>query len=200
LVFVGLWTVPALSWAQWEYTEDLSLFTDLDRVVLRTDYGLYSGWEPWGVGGSLHGFYDSADEEEYGGMIFAGYAGTDTALRIGGGYQQRDQETGGSPVAELRWVHKFDPVADLEFYIQNEFDAAGVGAGIRWHLYADVTDSIDLDILIDASYFEELDEDLDGFAAILFEPLQRIDALHIGPALTLDEEEVRLGLILVVAN
>lgn len=200
MILAGLWVLPSLSRAQWEYTEDVSFFTDLDQVELRADYGLYSGWEPWGVGASLHGFYDSEDEEEYSGMVFAGYAGNESALRVGGGYQQRDQKTGGSPVIELRWVHKFDQVADLEFYIQDEFDAAGVGAGIRWHLYAEVTDWLDLDVLLDASYFEELNEDLDGYAAILFEPLQRMDVLHIGPAVALDEEETRVGVILVVAN
>lgn len=199
-MFAGMWALPSLSWSQWEYTEDLSLFTTLEQVELRADYRLYSGWAPWGVGGSLHGFYDSEDEEEYGGMVFAGYAGHEKALRIGGGYQQRDQETGSSPVVELRWIHKFDPIADLEFYLQDEVDGAGFGAGIRGHLYAEVTDWIDLDILVDASYFEELNEDLDGYAAILFEPLQRMDVLHIGPAVALDEEAVQVGLILVVAN
>ena len=192
--------IVCLCQAEWDYTEDLSLFSDFDQIELRADYGIYSGWEPWGVGASLHGFYDSGGEEEYGGMVFAGYAGHERALRIGGGYQQRDQETGGSPVAELRWVRKFDSVADLELYLQDEFDAAGLGAGVRFHLYVDVTDWIDLDVLIDAAYFEELEEDVDGYASILFEPFQRMDVLHIGPALALDEEEVQLGLIVVVAN
>lgn len=186
--------------AQWQFNEDLSLFSTLDAMELRADYGFYSGWEPWGVGASLQGFYDSADEEEYGGMVFAGYAGNERALRIGGGYQQRARETGSSSVAELRYIRKVDSAAELEFYVQDEFDAAGLGAGIRLHLYADVNDWVDLDLLVDASYFEELKEDLDGFAAILFEPVQRMDVLHIGPAVSLDEDDLEVGLIFLVAN
>ena len=199
LCCVGL-LCPLSGLAQFDFTEDLSLFANLERVQVRADYGFYSGWEPWGIGGSLHGFYDTDDEEEYAGLIFAGYAEGDTAFRIGGGYQQRDQATDASPVIEARWVRKLEPFADFELYVQDELDGAGLGLGLRYHLVAEVLDWIDLDVLLEASYFEELKEDLDGYAAILFEPFSHIDVLHIGPAVSLDEDGVEVGLIFLVAN
>jgi len=186
--------------AQVDYTEDLSLFASLNRVQVRADYGLYSGWSPWGVGAALHGFYDSADEEEFGGLIFAGHTDGETALRIGGGYQQRDAETGSSPVVDLRWVRKFDPFADLQLYGQNELDGAGLGVGIRFHFYAEVTSWMDINVLLDASYFEEIEEDLDGYASILIEPFRGMDMIHVGPAVSLDEDEVEVGLLFLIAN
>lgn len=186
--------------AQWDYAEDLSLFLNADVLRARADYQYYYGWNPLGLGASLHGLIDNQDQEDLSAIGFAGLGSDAEAIRIGYGVQQRDPETGFSPVLELRYAAQLENGSELQLYLQNERDGAGLGGGVRFRMHAEITTWAYVDFLADAAYFEETGEDLDGHLSFLLTPFTRLPALGFGPALSFDESTAEFGLLIGVVD
>ncbi len=178
---------------EWQYLGDTRLLANADFAEAGLTWGLYQGTRPWGVGWETDALFDTRDEKEFRSVLLGGFEGGGARYALGAGAGQTDSDIGIHPRIELSMTTFLGGNMDLTYMLSQEIDGAGIGIAAAWSGYAELAYWLDLQGRVELEYTEETEEDVDGFLALLLEPMQRYDQVHVGLGISLDEEHVETG-------